>query len=166
MANTLSSGFLTVPLGRLRLRLHVLLPVVVAALFVAAPRFARPYVLLLGTVALHEAGHVAMSFTLGARAAAMSLLPYFAVAHVQTLPDRRQAVVAIAGPAINLVSAGALFLSGADIDLHLVEAAPLDFLLTVNLAMGLGNLLPFVPADGGRFLAALRRPTEEPAEDS
>jgi stage IV sporulation protein FB len=158
-------GYLVLPLGNLSLRVHLLLPVAVAALAFFWPRYLVPYLALLATVALHETGHVAASFAVGGRRAVLLLLPYFAFARVEELRDRRQAFVALAGPAMNLLAAGGLALAGAVVEFALIEARLPDFLLTVNLVMGAGNLVPLPPMDGGRILLALlARAAEEPGD--
>ena len=160
-----SSGYLVLPLGRLKLRVHLLLPVAIAAAWYFVPRFGPPYTALLGTLFLHETAHALSSLALGGRLAKVSLLPTYGWAAVERFPDRRECWAALAGPFANLLLAAGLALAGARPDLHLLDARAIDFLLTVNLAMGLGNLIPFPPLDGGRFLAELFRkpaPPEDP----
>jgi stage IV sporulation protein FB len=149
------SGFVSLPIGRLRLRIHLLLPVVVSGLWVWSGRVASVYLLLLACLVLHELGHALASLLLGSARAEVIVLPIFGWSRVGTFPDRRQAVVALAGPASNLLLAGVLALAGAAFDLRLRQATTLDLLFTVNLLMGLGNLVPIRPLDGGRVVAAL-----------
>lgn len=143
--------------GPLALRASLLLPLAAAALAWRSGDAAARYALLLGALLAHELGHALAAVRLGARAVVVSIWPLFGRALVERLAGRREAVVAVAGPAVNLVLAGGLFALGARPDLALRSAPLLDFLLTVNLGMGAGNLLPVFPADGGRALAALRR---------
>jgi len=148
--------WLSIPLGRFRLRLHLTLPLAAALMWWASRPLGESYLLLLGTLGLHETGHALACLALGGRGATVNILPVFGWADVETLPDRRQGWVALAGPAANLLLAAALAAAGAAFEIHLGRAVPLDFLLTVNVLMGLGNLLPVLPADGGRALAAFR----------
>jgi Zn-dependent protease len=75
-------------------------------------------------------------------------------------PRRGMMVVAAAGPAMNFFLAwcGAVLLHGAD---HLpAVAAPdafdfLDYFILANLVLGLFNLLPIPPLDGGRIVVGL-----------
>ena len=72
-------------------------------------------------------------------------------------PRRGMMVVAAAGPAMNFLLAwlGALFLPNAPGGLNpLAESFLLSFLLT-NLVLGLFNLIPLPPLDGGRIVVGL-----------
>ena len=153
------SGVVSLPIGRITLRVHLLLPVVVAGLWAWSESLVSAYLLLLGCLLLHEAGHALVSLLLGGARAEVVVLPVFGWARVESFPDRREALVALAGPAANLLLAGALAVAGAAFDLRLRQAATPDLLLTVNLLMGVLNLAPFRPLDGGRAVAALRRAT-------
>lgn len=144
----------SVPLGRLRVRLHTMVPLVAAVLVYWAPGIGLRYLLLLAVLLLHELGHALVSLAMGGARAVVSLSPAFGWADVTAFPDRREGWTALAGPAINLAVAGALALAGAGIDWSLRSASPTDFLLTVSLVMGVGNLIPFKPADGGRAFSA------------
>ena len=115
------------------------------------------YLLLLGVLVLHELAHAVASLALGAKRAVVSIWPVFGRAEVETWADRRTAWVALAAPAVNLLLAGICALAGGSPTLRLGDAPLLDFLLSTNLLMGLGNLIPIRPIDGGRALAALRR---------
>jgi len=143
--------------GRFRLRLHLLTPVAIGAVAWSSGSLLGRYLMLLSSLVLHEAGHVIAALRLGSRTAEMELWPAFGRAWVGRLHDRREGWIAVAGPAVNLVLAGGLCAAGGRLDLHLGSADWLDFLFTVNLGMGLGNLLPVAPLDGGRALSAWRR---------
>ena len=80
------------------------------------------------------------------------------------MPDkpREEVVVALAGPAVNVVIAAvlALFigLSGGWPDPHIMErtGVPLAFrLFSVNIWLVLFNMIPAFPMDGGRVLRAV-----------
>jgi Zn-dependent protease len=78
-------------------------------------------------------------------------------------PRRDMALVAIAGPAVNLALAGlAALVLGATLDVEgfgaaLVRLAALAAIGT-NCVLAVLNLLPILPLDGGRILAALLPP--------
>jgi Zn-dependent protease len=135
----------------------VLLPVAAALLWTWTPALGRRYLLLLGVLAVHEFGHALASLVLGGRRARISLSPAFGWADVEAFADRREGWVALAGPVANLALAGGLALWGAGLDWGLRRATLPDFLFTVTLLMGLGNLIPLRPADGGRAVAAFWR---------
>ncbi|HEV8149648.1 MAG TPA: CBS domain-containing protein, partial [Gemmatimonadales bacterium] len=65
---------------------------------------------------------------------------------------------ALAGPAVNVVIAGVLFLLARGVHGSAAElamrGAPLQTLLTVNVVMVLFNMIPAFPMDGGRVLRA------------
>jgi len=157
-AETPFGPFLRAGWGGFSLSLHPLAPAAALALHLAGPGLAARYLLLLATLLLHEAAHAATALALGSRRAAVALWPVFGRALVERLPGRREAWVALAGPASNVLLAGALALCGASLTPALARAPLLDFLATVNLAMGAGNLLPLPRVDGGRALQALLRP--------
>jgi stage IV sporulation protein FB len=143
--------------GRLEVRLHFALPLVIAASFVLRGDLWARYLLLLGVLVVHEVAHAAASLALGAKRAVVEIWPVFGRAAVENWADRRTAWVALAAPAANLLLGLICLLAGGEPTLRLRESPLLDFLLSANLIMGLGNLIPIQPIDGGRALAALRR---------
>ncbi len=152
-----SDGFLVLTLGRLRFRLHLLLPVVAIAVWCMFPRFGARYLALLLVLLLHEMAHALASLALGGRLTKVNVLPHFAWAAVEDFGDRRTAVVAIAGPLASLLFGMALFLAGGRLDPLLLDARILDFLFTTTLVFGIGNMVPVPPLDGGRAAVALLR---------
>lgn len=116
-------------------------------------------------VVLHELGHcfTAMAFGVGVRR--ILLMPIGGMAEFDGIPREpgRELLVALAGPAVNVVLAGILFpLVGFPPGWHLFgfENYPdtlqgfLQLLLHWNVLMVLLNLLPIFPMDGGRVLRA------------
>ncbi|MHC5050863.1 MAG: hypothetical protein ACYTGK_09660 [Planctomycetota bacterium] len=148
--------WIDVPLGRLGLRFHLLLPVTVGALCLLPGDLWLRYLLLLLALFVHESAHALTALGLGQGRAVVSMWPFFGKADVETFGDRRTALVALSAPAANLVCAGALFLAGGRPTAALGAAPLLDFTHTAHLVMGLANLLPVPPVDGGRALVALR----------
>ena len=95
----------------------------------------------------HEFGHALVARRLGLRVLDITIWPLGGMARLEGLTERPQveAPVALAGPTVNLVIAGiCALLPGA-----LAEAAVL-----MNLVLGVGNLVPAFPLDGGRVLRA------------
>ncbi len=99
----------------------------------------------------HEAAHLVCLLACGCRDLTLTLLPGGARiggAGFGALPYKKATLCVLAGPAVNLVLAGTLFLCCRLWGAALTRAAE------INLALGLGNLLPLSFLDGGRALRA------------
>ena len=119
---------------------------------------------LFACIVLHEFGHIRMASRFGVHTPEVILLPIGGVARLERIPDepRQELLIAIAGPAVTLVIAGALLiialLLGFHPSLHDPVPAQQPFvvrLMTVNVYLLLFNLLPIFPLDGGRVFRAL-----------
>ena len=116
-------------------------------------------------VALHEYGHALAARHYGIGTLEITLLPIGGLARLERMPDepKQELWIALAGPATNYVLAGILLalhlLSGGNlsnlISPGLFGGSLISTLFQVNLIMGLFNLLPALPMDGGRVLRAL-----------
>jgi Zn-dependent protease/predicted transcriptional regulator len=121
-------------------------------------------VVLFACVVLHEFGHILMARRFGIRTPDVTLLPIGGVAAMERIPEKpsEEILVAVAGPAVNLIIASILILFlGDSLDLERfarVEEAKPSFLAQVavaNLVLFVFNLIPAFPMDGGRVLRAL-----------
>ena len=121
-------------------------------------------VLLFVCVLLHEFGHVFAARRYGIRTPDVTLLPIGGVASLERMPEKpsQEIVVALAGPAVNLVIALVLvFVLGARFDLtQMAQLQEATSTLTgrvaaANVALLVFNLIPAFPMDGGRVLRAL-----------
>jgi len=116
--------------------------------------FAGLYVVLLAfaSVIAHELGHALVARKLGVGVSGIDLHFFGGVAKLTSQPHSAndEALIAAAGPAVSFVLAGLGFLLYAATGLN-------GFALvgTVNLVIGLFNLLPALPMDGGRIFRAL-----------
>jgi len=111
-----------------------------------------------GCVLLHEFGHALMARRFGIETEDITLYPIGGVARLRRLPRAPGAelLIALAGPAVNFAIVAVITALAA---LGLVDvASPGEFisaLLYVNLALGIFNMIPAFPMDGGRVLRAL-----------
>ncbi|MGA6986063.1 MAG: site-2 protease family protein [Terriglobales bacterium] len=173
----------SIPVGRLfgiEIRIHLTFLFLLVFLFsteaatqdtTAALRVLGLVGILFGSVVLHELGHALVARGSGIPAKGIILLPIGGITIVdeaQAIPDpinawKRDIRIAIAGPLVNLFIAGlsALILL-AVIPGFSLAAKPLFHpsgllrsIVWANLYLGLFNLLPAYPMDGGRVLRAL-----------
>jgi Zn-dependent protease/CBS domain-containing protein len=121
-------------------------------------------VLLFVCVVLHEFGHVFAARGYGIRTSDVTLLPIGGVASLERMPEKpaQEIVVALAGPAVNLVIAAVLIgLLGASFDLtqmtQLEQATSTlaGRVAAASVMLCVFNLIPAFPMDGGRVLRAL-----------
>jgi len=125
------------------------------------------------SVFLHELAHALVARRYGIRTLEILLLPLGGVSKLERQPERRAEFwIALAGPALNLVLAAIILAVwrsvNGKIDLaelfRSTDATLVPRLAAANLILGLFNLLPAFPMDGGRILRALlaaRRPEAE-----
>lgn len=113
-------------------------------------------------VTLHELGHALAARRYGITTPDITLLPIGGLARLSRMPEKpsEEIVIALAGPAVNVVIALILMLFGASLDpSHLADveqpqASFADRLAAVNVFLVLFNLIPAFPMDGGRVLRA------------
>lgn len=115
--------------------------------------------LLFASVVAHELAHALAARRYGIGTREILLLPVGGVARIAGEPasGTQEVVIALAGPAMSLALA-ALAAAGAALAAPVpLLAAALLALAKGNLMLGLFNLLPALPMDGGRVLRGLLR---------
>jgi Zn-dependent protease len=102
---------------------------------------------------VHEFGHVLEAKRQGLNVSAPLFIPFLgAVIALRQLPQDawREAQVAVAGPIVGSLGALATWIAGEALDSDLLVA-----LAFTGFFLNLFNLLPIVPLDGGRIVAAV-----------
>ncbi|MCA0755268.1 M50 family metallopeptidase [Paenibacillus sp. N4] len=120
---------------------------------VATGYFAELFTLFL-LVFVHELGHVIAARSCGWTVREVKLLPFGGVAEVDEaggVPAKEEAFVAIAGPLQNVWMGLAAWGCG---ELGIWAAEWAEYVWKANVMIGLFNLLPIHPLDGGKLLQA------------
>lgn len=115
-------------------------------------------------VVLHEFGHAMMARHFGFETRHITLLPIGGVASFEKLPEdpKEEILVALAGPAVNVLIAGLIGLGlkiyGTPIALEqidLTKGFSWEGLFIINITLVIFNMLPAFPMDGGRVFRGL-----------
>lgn len=127
--------------------------------------------LLFISVTLHELGHSFQALKYGVKVHDITLMPLGGLSRMEEIPENpnKEFRIAIAGPLVNFAIAFLLVVIGfvlnarTLISLKDLQAALggvswsglLAYLIIANLLLGLFNLIPAFPMDGGRVLRSL-----------
>ena len=120
-------------------------------------------VTLFGCILLHELGHALTARAYGIGTRGIVLLPIGGVAKLERMPrdPKQELMITLAGPAVNFVLAGLLYAllalasSKIALGLDVFQSGFFSMLLAANVFLGVFNLLPAFPMDGGRILRAI-----------
>jgi Zn-dependent protease len=108
---------------------------------------------LVGLIFIHEIGHVLELRRQGVPASAPLFIPFMgAFVGMKQMPKNawKEAQVALAGPLLGTLGAIGVWIAGVALDSNFLKA-----MAFVGFFLNLFNLLPIVPLDGGRAVAAL-----------
>jgi stage IV sporulation protein FB len=134
---------------RIRINLFFLL---FCALY-AALGLTAEVLFILAAVLVHEISHVVMALALGVKVKEIELLPFGGQAKIEDFtglePDY-EIYIALVGPIVSLSLAGIFYFLQARI-----TSSYLPLFININLFLGVFNLCPALPMDGGRILRAL-----------
>ncbi len=126
--------------------------------------------LLFVLVTLHELGHSFAALHYGVPVEQIMLSPIGGIAQLQRMPEKpiQEFVIAVAGPAVNLVAAVVMLLFVPLLNLTAVDFATVlsggagltgtavfAYVFTYNIFLAVFNLIPAFPLDGGRIFRAL-----------
>ena len=113
-------------------------------------------IMLFTIVVLHELGHALAARHYGVGTREITLYPIGGVARLQAVrfTPEQEMVVSAAGPAVNFALAGAAWLLAPSLAVTPLAAFLLSQFLVYNLGLGLFNMVPAFPMDGGRILRA------------
>jgi Zn-dependent protease len=114
-------------------------------------------------VVLHELGHSLTAKRYGVHVPRILLLPIGGMAEMDHIPRRPSAefLITIAGPSVNFAIVAVLlpftwrYVLGVEEMVEFSGIELLTYLFLLNLYMGIFNLLPVYPMDGGRILRSI-----------
>jgi Zn-dependent protease/predicted transcriptional regulator len=115
-------------------------------------------------VLVHELAHSIVAKSYGLTVASIILLPIGGVSQITEIPHDpiKEVGITIAGPVSNFVIAGVILLLGKSLDpslqfseISLQTGSTMVDLFWANVMLGLFNLIPAYPMDGGRILRGM-----------
>ena len=137
----------------LKIKMHPLW--LIMAILALMNGYLLDFILLFLVILFHEIGHAVAAYHYGCTIAEIEIFPFGGVAKIEGRRvgyyAREETVIALAGPFVNLllgVLVSLLHGSGFLPDMMTEQ------LLTINATIGVINLLPALPLDGGRVARA------------
>ncbi len=111
------------------------------------------------SILFHELAHSLVALRSGISIPSITLFLFGGVSRLSEEPKdpKTDLRIAIVGPFSSFVLAGAFWLVGQRLgpSVHPLAKAVIDYLAFINLALGIFNLAPGFPLDGGRVLRAI-----------
>jgi Zn-dependent protease len=113
--------------------------------------------LLFASVLVHELGHSLVAGARGLRVDNITLFIFGGVSSIagEASTPRDEFLIAVVGPLISIALAGLFWLIGQLVPPASPLSALANYLALVNLLLGLFNILPGFPLDGGRVLRSI-----------
>ena len=114
-------------------------------------------IMLFVSVLLHELGHSVMAMRYKVPVRSITLFIFGGISQISTEPPTATAAfwISIAGPAVSFALAGLFSLAQTVLASAVPLMALLKYLIYINIALGLFNLIPGFPLDGGGVLRAI-----------
>lgn len=112
--------------------------------------------ILMACIVLHELGHALVAQSFRFKVDAITVYGFVGVTQFSPEPQTpaRSFLVSVSGPAVNLVLGGAACLAYPHVDPNTTAGFFLFSIAYINLALGIFNLLPGLPLDGGSAFAS------------
>lgn len=109
------------------------------------------FLVLYGSILLHECGHILAAKLLGRKISSIKILPVGLNATIDDRPGCRweRLLIYISGPLANVLLFTALMLINS---YYLYQTDNMRFFILVNICLAIFNLIPVLPLDGGRIL--------------
>ncbi|MCL5071573.1 MAG: M50 family metallopeptidase [Actinobacteria bacterium] len=109
------------------------------------------YILILISIILHEAGHIISALLLGRKLHYVKLLPAGLNASLsgENSSAWRNLAIYACGPAVNALLAAIVISAGRH---NPGRTYYTDFFILVNICLGIFNMIPVLPLDGGRII--------------
>lgn len=113
--------------------------------------------LLFASVVFHELGHSFVAIAQGIKVRSITLFLFGGLATLEKESNSplQAFLVAIAGPVVSLLLFGLFTVIGNNLSLPSPVEAIVYLLASINLILGLFNLIPGLPLDGGNVLKAI-----------
>lgn len=118
--------------------------------------YGREIMIIFTSLVVHEIAHTVVALMLGIKVEEIEILPFGGQARIDDftgLEPAKEIYMALAGPLISLSLAAFFYFLERNQANH-----AMSFFITVNAALGLFNLLPALPLDGGRILRGILAP--------